>query len=137
MNVLSNQYLSIEQVKDRLLSTAGRNNDIADESGVSFQSILDSKTEKTLTTGSGSEIRFSKHATSRLATRDITLNDDQVARLNDGVQKANEKGIKDSLMIMDRLAFIVNVPSATVITAMDQTETNNNIFTNIDGAVIV
>ena len=53
------------------------------------------------------------------------------------MQRANEKGIKDSLVIMDKLAFIVNVPSATVVTAMDQLDNSENIFTNIDGAVIV
>ena len=41
------------------------------------------------------------------------------------------------LVLVDSLAFIVNVPSKTVVTAMDQTETQSNIFTNIDGAVIM
>ena len=49
---------------------------------------------------------------------------------------AEEKGIKESLVLVDNLAFIVNVPSSTVVTAMDQTETRQNTFTNIDGAVI-
>ena len=53
------------------------------------------------------------------------------------VQKASEKGIKESLVLMDSLAFIVNVPNKTVVTAMDQGESGDNIFTNIDGAVIV
>ena len=59
------------------------------------------------------------------------------ARLEDGVEQAHAKGIKDSLVLVDSLAFIVNVPSKTVVTAMDQTETQSNIFTNIDGAVIM
>ena len=46
-------------------------------------------------------------------------------------------GIRESLVILDSLAFIVNVPSKTVVTAMDQSESESNIFTNIDGAVIV
>ena len=51
--------------------------------------------------------------------------------------KAGEKGIKDSLVLVDKMAFIVNVPSQTVVTAMDQDEaTDSNVFTNIDGAVI-
>ena len=54
-----------------------------------------------------------------------------------GVQKASEKGIKESLVIVDSLAFIVNVPNQTVVTAMDQTESMDNVFTNIDGAVII
>ena len=56
--------------------------------------------------------------------------------MSEGARQAGQKGIKDSLVIVDSLAFIVNVPNNTVITAMDQTNTNENIFTNIDGAVI-
>ncbi|MDE6714084.1 MAG: flagellar protein, partial [Lachnospiraceae bacterium] len=55
----------------------------------------------------------------------------------EGTVKAGEKGINESLVLMDQFAFIVNIPGNTVITAMDQTETDQNIFTNIDGAVIV
>ncbi len=58
-------------------------------------------------------------------------------RLNMGAAKAGAKGINESLVIVDSLAFIVNVPNQTVITAMDQTETSANVFTNIDGAVIM
>ena len=64
------------------------------------------------------------------------LTDEQMARLNMGKIEAGEKGIKDSLILIDQLAFIVNVPNNTVVTAMDQTENKSNVFTNIDGAVI-
>lgn len=84
-----------------------------------------------------SPLRFSKHAVNRLADREISLSDNQMSRLSEGARKAGQKGIKESLVMVDQLAFIVNVPSRTVITAMDQTETNENIFTNIDGAVIM
>ena len=60
-----------------------------------------------------------------------------MGRLSDGTQKAGAKGIKESLVIVDQLAFIVNIPNRTVVTAMDQAETEENIFTNIDGAVIM
>ncbi len=69
--------------------------------------------------------------------RNINLTDSQIQRLEEGTQKASKKGIKESLMIMDNMAFIVNVTNSTVITAMDQTEQRENIFTNIDGAVII
>ena len=62
---------------------------------------------------------------------------EQMERLNMGAAKAGAKGINESLVIVDSLAFIVNVPNQTVITAMDQTETSANVFTNIDGAVIM
>ena len=58
-------------------------------------------------------------------------------RLQSGVEKASAKGINESLVLVDSLAFIVNVPNKTVVTAMDQTETQSNVFTNIDGAVIM
>ena len=53
------------------------------------------------------------------------------------VFEALNKGIKESLVMVDSLAFIVNVPNKTVVTAMDQTDSKENVFTNIDGAVIV
>lgn len=134
MNGISNQFLSIEQLQDTYLKSARNDNVPSSGDGQSFSEILSSKSGQ-VTQGSG--VRFSKHAAGRLATRSIELDDSQVARIADGMQKAGEKGIKDSLVIMDQLAFIVNVPSNTVITALDQTESKDNIFTNIDGAVIV
>lgn len=134
MNNIQNQFLSIEQLQDRYLKSPGKANASSNNSLQSFGDILNQKSEGV---SQGSEIRFSKHATNRLATRQIELDNSMVARLEEGMQRAGEKGIKDSLVIMDQLAFIVNVPSNTVITAMDQTESKENIFTNIDGAVIV
>lgn len=82
-------------------------------------------------------VKFSKHAANRLSDRNIELTDKQLERLNDGTKKAGEKGIRDSLVLVDQIAFIVNTKSNTVITAMDQTEADENIYTNIDGAVII
>ena len=73
----------------------------------------------------------------RLESRGISLSDEQNVRLQSGVEKASAKGINESLVLVDSLAFIVNVPNKTVVTAMDQTETQSNVFTNIDGAVIM
>ncbi len=136
MGIQKNGFLSIEQLTDRYFGknpgvTEGRNAD-----GLSFQEILQQKSnaEKTDET---QELRFSKHATGRLMDRNISLTEEQLVRLNDGARKAGQKGIKDSLVIVDELAFIVNVPNNTVVTAMDSTETTDNVFTNINGAVIM
>ena len=134
MNIQRNQFLSIEQLTDTYLQESKKIQRASNENAVSFGQILEDKS-KTFT--QGSVLKFSKHAASRLNTRNIELSDEQVTRLQDGCQKANAKGIKDSLVIVDELAFIVNIPSNTVVTAMDQNETSENIFTNIDGAVIV
>ena len=83
------------------------------------------------------ELKFSKHAVGRLTQRNISLTEGQLERLNNGARRAEQKGIKDSLVIVDEFAFIVNVPNNTVVTAMDSTETIENVFTNINGAVIM
>lgn len=82
------------------------------------------------------EVTFSKHAESRLKTRGIDLTDEQKLKLNDAVNKAGEKNVKDSLIMMDDIAFVVNVKDKNVITALNKEEMKNNVFTNIDGAVI-
>jgi flagellar operon protein len=80
------------------------------------------------------DILFSKHAALRLDSRDIKLSEDQITRLGAAIGKAQEKGIRDSLVLMDDVALVVNVRSRTVITAMNR---QDNVFSNIDGAVIV
>jgi flagellar operon protein len=135
MKIQSNSYPSIEQLQDQL-QTQQKSNVVSSYNEKSFQEILAEK-EQEVQKGEYAEVKFSKHASNRLQDRNIVLTSDQVQRLAEGTQRAGEKGIKDSLVVMDKLAFIVNIPNNTVITAMDQMETKENIFTNIDGAVIV
>ncbi len=134
MKLQNSSFLSIDQLKDQLESNQSSKK-VQVQTGSSFQQILEAKKQESVL--ESTELKFSKHATSRLENRNITLTSEQVERLYEGTKQASEKGIKDSLVVMDQLAFIVNVPNSTVVTAMDQTETKNNIFTNIDGAVIV
>lgn len=129
-----NNYLNINQAADRFLNTNANSTGKTSQSQLSFSDILSAKTEQSESTEMS--LKFSKHAASRLEDRNIAMTDEQMERLNEGSAKAQEKGIKDSLVMVDGLAFIVNIPNRTVVTAMDQTETNDNIFTNIDGAVI-
>ena len=81
-----------------------------------------------------SELNFSKHASLRLLDRNIELTNSQLERVESGVIKARNKGIRDSLVLVDNVALVVNVTNKTVITAIGKQE---QIFTNIDGAVIV
>jgi flagellar operon protein len=134
MKIQNNQYLSLEQIQDQFLNQNKQTAANSKTSGLSFQDILSGKTDTAKDAG---EVKFSKHAANRLTDRNIELTKEQVERLNLGAAKAGEKGINESLVLIDSLAFIVNVPNATVITAMDQTETDENVFTNIDGAVIM
>ncbi len=83
------------------------------------------------------EIRFSKHAEQRLRTRNISLTQVQKEKMKEAVAKAESKGVRDSLVLMDDLAFVVNIRNRMVITAANSSELKENVFTNIDGAVIV
>ena len=129
MNINNKQFLSIEQLQDQFLTQQKSRPIIETAEGLSFEEILQ-KTQKK------GEVHFSKHAANRLSDRNIELTEEQLERLNDGTKKAGDKGIKESLVLIDELAFIVNTKSNTVITAFVQGETKENIFTNIDGAVI-
>lgn len=126
MNPISKQFSSIEQVTGQYLKQKNVTSP-SKTSDVSFEDVLRQQ----------QQLKFSKHAAQRLESRNISLSEEQNARLEDGVEQAYAKGIKDSLVLVDSLVFIVNVPSKTVVTAMDQTETQSNTFTNIDGAVIM
>lgn len=137
MDIQKNGFLSIDQLTDQLLSKQHKAGNTVNEAGMSFSQVLQSKTLQQNELGRTGALRFSKHAAVRLADRNIELSNEQLERLNDGAKKAEQKGIKDSLVIVDELAFIVNVPNHTVVTAMDSTETNENVFTNINGAVIM
>ena len=132
MNRVNHPFTSIEQVTDQFLIQKNQGSPIK-KAGVSFEEILKQKQELR----EPAELKFSKHAAMRLENRNISLTEEQNTRLESGVQKASEKGINESLVIVDSLAFIVNIPNKTVITAIDQSEATDNIFTNIDGAVII
>ena len=138
MAIQTNQFLSIDQLADQYLSRQQKNTGAAKEGGPSFQEILQNRAfQQNNISGKAEALKFSKHAVGRLADRNIELSTEQLERLNDGARKAGQKGIRDSLVIVDELAFIVNVPNRTVVTAMDSTETSENVFTNINGAVIM
>ena len=82
-------------------------------------------------------IKFSKHAMQRLNARNIELSETDVSRLSGGVDKAKQKGVKEALIMMDNKVFVASVKNNTIITASIDDQLKDNVFTNIDGAVIV
>lgn len=81
-------------------------------------------------------IHFSQHAQKRIATREIQLNDDSLARLASAVDKVQKHGGRESLILMDNMAFVVNVPQRLVVTAMDVGQRGEGVFTNIDSVAL-
>ncbi len=84
-----------------------------------------------------SHVRFSKHAIERINEREIDLSSDRLERLNRGVSLAEEKGSDDAVIFVDSTAFLVSVKNNKVITTVSTDEMAENIFTNIDSAVIM
>lgn len=131
MNPISQtNFSSIELMTGQLLKN--KSNEIsrtAENSNLSFRDIL----EKQQVSETGT-LKFSKHANDRLASRNIDLSNEQLERLENGARKAQEKGIYESLVMVDNIAFIVNIKNKTVVTAVN--DSDDKVFTNIDGAVI-
>lgn len=82
------------------------------------------------------QITFSSHASKRLESRNIQITETEMTKLKDAVDKAEQKGARDSLVMMDNKAFIINIPNRTVVTAMPIGKGEENVFTNIDSVVI-
>ena len=107
--------------------TAGVQGSAGGNGAVPFADILQSKMDG---------LKFSAHAANRIKSRNIDLSPEVMGKLEKAVSGAANKGSRDSLILMKDLAFIVNIPNRTVITAMDGESIKENVFTNIDSTVI-
>lgn len=83
------------------------------------------------------ELKFSKHALDRIKSRNIELTQQDLTKISDAVDKAEAKGVKEALILMNNNVFIASVKSKTIITASSDEQLKDNVFTNIDGAVII
>lgn len=131
MVVDNTNFPSIGQIQDTLGAQSAPKTKPVTGTGQSFEQILAGIQQKE------APLKFSKHALNRLSSRGIEMTNEQFERLNEGKLKAGEKGIRESLIMVDDFKFIVNVPNNTVVTALNGEESEGKIFTNIDGAVII
>ena len=83
------------------------------------------------------ELKISKHATDRIQERNINISDDEWQVVTNKVFEARKKGVTQPLVLMEQAALIVSAKNATVITAMDRTEAKSQLFTNIDGTIVL
>jgi flagellar operon protein len=111
--------------------------------GKSFDQILRTKVAEQIAPAStevaaGAEhsVKWSAHAQARLRQRGIEMTEAQLVRLEQAVDRAASKGGRDSLVMMDDTALVVSVKNRTVITALHREQARDNVFTNIDSAVI-
>ena len=82
-------------------------------------------------------LNFSKHASQRLHSRGIEMSEERLTKLSDAVDKAADKGSRESLILDDSAAYVVSVPNRTVITAFDRANLREGVFTSIDSAIIL
>ncbi|WP_213951234.1 MULTISPECIES: TIGR02530 family flagellar biosynthesis protein [Tepidanaerobacter] len=126
-------YLKIQQrINDVQIfpaSESTKKQDAVAKNGT-FGDILKQKVEE-------NELKISQHAQMRMNMRNINLTEEQKKMLSNAVDRASQKGVKESLVLMQDMAFVVSVKNRTVITAMNGESIKENVFTNIDGAVIL
>ncbi|MGA4516361.1 flagellar protein [Solibacillus silvestris] len=99
---------------------------------VSKQSFIDHLKQAT-----GEELKISKHASERLNERNISITDREWQQISEKVFEAKNKGVKQPLVLLDQAALIVSAKNATVITALDRNEAKQQLFTNIDGTILL
>jgi len=118
----SNQINSNNDTKKRIEGSTKR---------ATFESLLNEQIKKE------SGVKLSSHAQQRLEQRNISLDNEDYKIINKAIQNAEAKGSRELLLLYNNTAFITNVKNNTIITAVDTKEASDNIFTNIDSAVII
>lgn len=112
------------KVNPGALTNSSRTQQTSDN--VKFSDVLD-----------GAMLKFSHHAEMRMAQRGIELPSEGLTQISEAVDSAAQKGAKDSLIVYRDIAMIVNVPTRTVVTALDGGQLKSNVFTQIDSAIII
>jgi len=126
--------LQINQPIQPLRKTQQQNKSVQEQKNpgsTSFKDILGEKLN-----GKG-KLSFSKHVQKRINSRAIPISKAELDKLNSGVEKARDKGARDSLVMVNKVAYIVSVENNTVVTAVDEESMKDNVFTNIDSAVFM
>lgn len=93
-----------------------------------FQELLNEAQQK---------LKISKHASQRITQRNINISDVEWNKIEEKMQVAKSKGLNESLFLTQNAALIINVKNAIVVTALNRTEASNQIFTNIDSAILI
>lgn len=110
------------------VAKSSKNPTITSSKANSFADLLQQKT---------TQVKFSQHATERMQSRNLQLSQQDMTKLNAAVEKIAQKGSRESLVYLNDMALVVSIKNKTVITAMDGSSAKDNIFTNIDSAVIL
>lgn len=127
--------LNIQRTTQSNIQASNSSKAIGQGQNVDFKTLLEQQLRQK--ESETAQVTFSKHAQQRVNDRHIDVSNTALSKLNDAVVKAKEKGVKDALILSGDTMFIVNTISNTVVTALKGSEMKENVFTNIDGTVII
>jgi flagellar operon protein len=119
--LISIEPLTIPKIKNNMQT--GESNNFAD--------ILKKEVDKKQT------FIISSHAAERLNSRNISLDEADMMKINEGINKADAKGARESLILYKNLALVTSIKNRTIITAVDKNKEGDNVFTNIDSVVLL
>ena len=119
-------YSTIDNVNTDSLAKIAKNN-----SNTNFKDVLNKTILKK------ESFVISNHAAERLQNRNISLNSADMSNINEGINKAAEKGSKECLILYKDVALVTSIKNRTIITALDKESSKGNVFTNIDSVVIL
>lgn len=110
-----------------LYDQAGKNQPKTNETTKNFRQILNDQ----------QNIKVSKHAKKRIIERGIHLTEQQWSTLNTKLKEAKQKGVREAVVILRDATLLVNAQKHTVITALNNDEAEDKVFTNINGTIII
>ena len=135
--VIDESYNSIKPIKTNKvndLSESNRSQKLPSHL-TPFKDLLKKRFQQSSSVDQG--VRLSGHAKKRLEERNLEFNADEYLKIKDAIDKLREKGGKDSLVVTDQAAYIVDVDNETVVTAMDKNDMAENVFTKIDSTLFL
>lgn len=100
----------------------------AASAGASFAELLGQASQSP-------RLTVSAHAAQRVDERGIDLSEPTLHRIEAALDALHAKGARDAVLLRPDAAFIVNVPSRTVVTALAPDEMRDRVVTQIDSAM--
>ena len=82
-------------------------------------------------------IELSLHAAQRIKDRNLQVDHEEFTKLKDGIGKLRDKGGRESLIVTEKGAYIVDIDKNKIVTAMDKNSLGENVFTKIDSTLFI
>ncbi|MFD6438712.1 TIGR02530 family flagellar biosynthesis protein [Peribacillus sp. NPDC060186] len=83
------------------------------------------------------KLTISKHAQMRMDQRKIVIEQQTWDKIADKANEAKKMGVTESLIIIDNAALVISTKNNKVITVVDREEASSQIFTNINGTILL